>query len=71
MDDDGESVKLTFDTDNLPTGVTEGTTKETVVSITDDDVPSVTVEFGATYSVEPRATTRPPPRPRRTRSRSQ
>ena len=50
-DDDGESVKLTFGT--LPTGVTEGTTKETVVSITDDDDPSVTVEFGAaTYSVE-------------------
>ena len=45
VDDDGESVKLTFGT--LPTGVTEGTTKETVVSITDDDVPSVSVEFGA------------------------
>ena len=40
VDDDGESVKLTFGT-NLPTGVTEGTTKETVISITDDDVPSV------------------------------
>ena len=51
VDDDGESVKLTFT--NLPTGVTEGTTKETVISITDDDVPSVTVEYGsATYSVE-------------------
>ena len=51
VDDDGESVKLTFGT-TLPTGVTEGTTKETVVSITDDDVPSVDVEFGsATYSV--------------------
>ena len=51
VDDDGESVKLTFT--NLPTGVTEGTTKETEVSITDDDDPSVTVEFGsATYSVE-------------------
>ena len=37
MDDDGESVKLTFGT--LPTGVTEGTTKETTISITDDDVP--------------------------------
>ena len=34
-DDDGESVKLTFT--NLPTGVTEGTTKETVISINDDD----------------------------------
>ena len=52
VDDDGESVKLTFGT-TLPTGVSEGTTKETVVSITDDDVPSVDVEFGsATYSVE-------------------
>ena len=51
IDDDGESVKLTFGT--LPTGVTEGTTKETVVFITDDDVPSVTVAFGAaTYSVD-------------------
>ena len=51
VDDDGESVKLTFT--NLPTGITEGTTKETVVSINDDDVPSVDVEFGsATYSVE-------------------
>ena len=32
VDDDGESVKLGFDT--LPTGVTEGSTNETVVSIT-------------------------------------
>ena len=44
VDDDGESVKLTFT--NLPTGVTEGTTKETVVSINDDDLPAdVDVEF--------------------------
>ena len=51
VDDDGESIKLTFN--NLPSGVSEGTTKETVISITDDDVPSVSVEFGsATYSVE-------------------
>ena len=50
VDDDGESVKLTFG--NLPTGVTEGTTNETVVSITDDDVPAVTVSFDkATYTV--------------------
>ena len=50
VDDDGESVKLTFGT--LPTGVTEGTTKESVVSITDDDVPAVTVSFGqGTYTV--------------------
>ena len=51
VDDDGESVKLTFGT--LPTGVTAGTTNESVVSITDDDVPaSVTVSFGqGTYTV--------------------
>ena len=42
--DDGESVKLTFGS-TLPAGVTEGSTKEAVVSITDDDVPSVTVSF--------------------------
>ena len=49
-DDDGESVKLGFG--NLPTGVSEGATRETVVSITDDDVPSVTVSFGqSAYSV--------------------
>ena len=48
VDDDGESVKLTFGI--LPTGVSEGTTKETVVSITDDDIPTVTVNFQqATY----------------------
>ena len=45
VNDDGESVKLTFGT--LPTRVSEGTTKETVVSISDDDVPAVTVSFGA------------------------
>ena len=43
-DDDGESVKLGFGS-SLPTGVTAGTTDETTVSITDDDVPSVTVTF--------------------------
>ena len=49
VDDDGESVKLTFGT--LPTGISEGTVKESVVSITDDDVPSVTVAFEqATYT---------------------
>ena len=51
MDDDGESVKLTFG--DLPDGVTAGTIAETVVSITDDDVPDVTVEFDSvTYSVD-------------------
>ena len=50
VDDDGESVKLTFGT--LPTGVTAGTTTASTISITDDDVPAVTVSFGAaTYSV--------------------
>ena len=28
-----------------PTGVTVGSTDETIISITDDDVPSVTVSF--------------------------
>ena len=41
IDDDGESVKLTFGTP--PTAVTEGTTDETVVSITDDDTAGVKV----------------------------
>ena len=41
--DDGESVKLGFQ--NLPTGVSAGSTNESTVSITDDDVPSVTVSF--------------------------
>ena len=49
VDDDGESVKLTFGT--LPTGVTAGTTNEATISIT-DDVPQVTVKFKqGTYTV--------------------
>ena len=44
VDDDGESVKLGFG-NSLPTGVTVGSTDETTVSITDDDVPSITVSF--------------------------
>ena len=44
IDDDGESVKLGFG-NTLPTGVSAGTTDETTVSITDDDVPSVSVSF--------------------------
>ncbi len=43
--DDGESVTLGFDTDNLPDGVTEGTTNVATVSITDDDFPSIKVNF--------------------------
>ena len=42
VDDDGESVRLTF-TSPLPAGVTEGATKETVVSIDDDDTAGVTI----------------------------
>ena len=57
VDDDGESIKLTFGS-TLPTGVTEGSTNETVVSITDDDVPSVTVSFErGTYTVAEGAST--------------
>ena len=49
--DDGESVKLGFGTP-LPDGVSAGPVSETTVSITDDDVPSVTVSFGAaSYTV--------------------
>ncbi len=49
--DDGENVKLGFGA--LPTGVSEGTTKEATVSITDDDVPTVTANFAqATYIVD-------------------
>ena len=49
-DDDGERVKLTFGA--LPSGVTAGTISETIVSITDDDLPAtVTVRFErSTYS---------------------
>ena len=43
LDDDGESVKVGFG--DLPDGVTAGTTNETTISITDDDVPSVTVSY--------------------------
>ena len=51
VDDDGESVKLAFGP-TLPTGVTAGDTAESTVSITDDDVPSVEVRFGAaSYTV--------------------
>ena len=50
LDDDGESVKLTLG--NLPTGVSAGNTDEAVVTITDDDVPSVTASFEqSTYTV--------------------
>ena len=49
--DDGESIKLGFGA-ALPTGVNTGTPNETTISITDDDVPSVSVSFEqATYTV--------------------
>ena len=44
-------MKLSFR--SLPTGVTASGTTETVVSITDDDDPQVSVKFGAsTYPVD-------------------
>ena len=46
VDDDGESVTLSFGT--LPDRVTEGAPATATVSITDNDVPDVTVSFGAT-----------------------
>ena len=50
-DDDGESVRLNFGS-GLPAGVTAGTPNTTTVTITDDDVPGVTVSFGAaSYTV--------------------
>ena len=52
VDDDGESVKLAFGT--MPhSGVSAVTPTETTVSITDDDDPLVTVQFGqTTYTVD-------------------
>ena len=50
VDDDGESVLLSFGT--LPTLVTAGTPATTTVRIADDDDPAVTVSFGrAAYTV--------------------
>ena len=43
VDDDGERVRLTFGT--LPARVTSASPSQAVVSITDDDVPTVTVSF--------------------------
>ena len=45
-DDDGESVKLEFGT--MPAGAFAVNPTETTMYITDDDVPEVTVSFGAT-----------------------
>ena len=50
VDDDGESVKVALET--LPAGLSEGTNPNTVISITDDDDPAVTVSFeNAAYTV--------------------
>ena len=43
--DDGERVLLAFGA--LPAGVSEGSPSESLVSISDDDVPAVTVSFGS------------------------
>ena len=53
VDDDGESVKLGFGTlPTSPVAVTAGTPSESTVTITDDDVPAVTVSYGqAAYTV--------------------
>ena len=50
MDDDGESVKVELDTP--PAGFSKGTNDHTVISITDDDAPQLTVSFeSATYTL--------------------
>ena len=50
VDDDGESVLLSFGT--LPAGVSAGSPATATVNITDDDVPSVTVRYEqASYTV--------------------
>ena len=50
VDDDGESVLLSFGT--LPTGVSAGSPATATVNITDDDVPTVTVRYEqASYTV--------------------
>ena len=49
MDDDGESVNLSFGT--LPDEVSPGTQSTATVNLTDNDHPQVTAEFGAaTYT---------------------
>ena len=51
VDDDGERVRLSFGTP--PDRVSAGTQDQTTVSITDDDDPFVTVQFGqTTYTVD-------------------
>ena len=51
LDDDDESVKLAFGA--LPARVSPGTTVESTVNISDDDVPEVTVTYAqASYTVD-------------------
>ena len=51
VDDDDEKVSLGFAV-TLPNRITTGTNATSLVSITDDDVPTITADFGAaTYSV--------------------
>ena len=51
LNDDEESVVLSFGS-TLPPGVTKGTPATSLVSITDDDVPQLTVQFAAaSYTV--------------------
>ena len=51
VDDDGERVQLSFGA-ALPDGVSSRSPDTSTISITDDDVPSVTVSFGsAAYTV--------------------
>ena len=51
IDDDDESVEITFDTGNLPDRVSVGDTGTATVSITDDDFPTLNVSFEhATYT---------------------
>ena len=44
IDDDGENIQLNFGTP-LPPGVSASGTTQTTISITDDDLPLVTVSF--------------------------
>ena len=52
VDDDGEKVKMGFDTSNLPERITVGARTETTLDIGDNDNPIITVTFAQTaYTV--------------------
>ena len=57
VDDDGESVKLTFGA--LPSRVSQGARNETTVNIADDDDPEVTVAFRGPRPTQPTRAARP------------